>query len=129
MIRTGKPTSCPLGRTPEATGIVPLEPGPFGDGRNLDSEAIIVSGAGDISYWVWAGAPDDHPDQGMIRVITYLADPCVSKSLGTPEPPVTDYFIPKGPLTITKIEGNLVNFSIAGGGSGHFNLVTDQFLP
>jgi hypothetical protein len=65
----------------------------------------------------------------MIRVITYLADPCVSQHLGTPEPPMTDYITPKGPLTITKIEGDLVDFSIAGGGSGRFNLVTDQFLP
>jgi hypothetical protein len=133
-----EPASCPQA-TPKATGVVPLQIdrfsnyiGPFNGGDKLESKAIAIYGG--IYYWIWAGASDDNPDLGMLRVMASFADPCVSHRLGLQDPSglnldYTDYFLANGPLTIIKVEGDILIYSIAGGGSGRFNVVTGQFLP
>jgi hypothetical protein len=78
---------------------------------------------------MWAGAPEDNPNQGLIKVKVLLADPCASSLQGTQAPPMTDYLAPKGPLTFTEIDGEIVGYNIAGGDTGRFNFVTGQFLP
>jgi len=120
--------SCPW-PTLDASNIARFRgAGPSFHGNNLVNVTGATASTGNI-YWVWAGAPDEHPDQGLIRVKVLLADPCASGLLGTQAPPTTDYFAPKGPLTITEVEGDTILYSIAGGGSGRFNFVTGQFLP
>jgi hypothetical protein len=94
----------------------------------ITSEAIVTFGGG--YYNIWVGAPGDNPNQGLIRVLIDSADPCASHRLGTTTPTMrNDYLTPKGPLTVTKVEGAILFYSIAGGGSGRFNFATAQFLP
>ncbi len=127
-----EPASCPHpGPTASYVGPVGPDTGPlpfFASEVNMTSEAILALG-GDY-YSIWLGAPGNNPNQGLIRVLVDSADACASHRLGTTTPTrMTDYSTPKGPLTATKVEGNILLYNIAGGGSGCFNFVTGQFLP
>ncbi len=127
-----EPASCPW-PAPQATYVGPLGPdtGPlpfFTHELNLTSKAVVTVGRD--YYTIWLGASSDYPGQGLIRVLVYAADPCASHRLGTTTPSMmTDYLFPKGPLTVTKVEGSILFLNIEGGGSGRFNFVTGQFLP
>src|SRR5574341_501524 len=126
-----EPASCP--HPGPATYVGPLGPNTgappfFVREVIITSEAIVTFGGN--YYSIWVGAPGDNPDQGLIRVLVDTADPCASHRLGTTTPTVmTDYPAPKGPLTAIKVEGSILFYNIAGGGAGHFNFVTGQFLP
>jgi hypothetical protein len=125
-----EPASCPR-PTPDQLGIVDpksMRMPFFASEVNINSEAVVISGG--VYYYIWFGAPGDYPHQGLIRVLVYSADPCASHRLGTTTPSsMTDYRAPKGPLTVTKVEGAILVYSIAGGGIGRFNVATGQFLP
>jgi hypothetical protein len=127
-----EPPSCPW-PSPQATYVGPMGPDTgappfFSSEVNVNSEAIVT--VGNNYYNIWLGAPGDHPNQGLIRVLVLSADPCASRRLGTAMPSMmTDYLTPKGPLTATKVEGSILFYSIEGGGSGRFNFVTRQFVP
>ncbi len=126
------PVSCPHpGPTAAYAGPVGPSTGPlpfFPTEVNVTSEAILTLGGNYHSIWV--GAPGDHPSQGLIRVLIDSADPCNSRSLGTNTPTMmTDYFAARGPLTATRVEGDILSYNIARGGGGRFNFVTGQFLP
>ncbi len=127
-----EPPSCPwpglqatyVGPVGSDTGPVPF----FASEVDITSKAVLTLGTD--TYTMWLGAPGDHPNQGLIRLLVQSADPCASHRLGTTTPStMTDYSTPKGPLTATKIEGNVLFYNIAGGGSGRFNFVTRQFVP
>lgn len=127
-----EPASCPH-PGPQAAYVGPVGPdtGPlpfFASEVKITSEAVLTLGRD--YYSIWVGAPGDHPNQGLIRVLVDSADPCASHRLGTTTPTVmTDYSTPRGPLTAIKVEGNILFYNIAGGGSGRFNFVTGQFVP
>ncbi len=127
-----EPPSCPW-PSPQATYVGPLGPdtGPlpfFTHELDLTSKAVVTVGRD--YYTMWLGASSDYPGQGLIRVVVYAADPCASHRLGTTTPSMmTDYLTPKGPLTVTKVQGSILFYNIEGGGSGRFNFVTGQFLP
>jgi len=120
------PASCPA--PTQTTGIFPFTFGGFSGGKHLINTATALASNGNY-YMIWAGAPDDAPQEGLLRVNEILGDSCRSYASGTQAPPMADYVTPKGPLTITQIQGDLVVYSIAGGGTGRFNFVTDRFLP
>jgi hypothetical protein len=120
------PASCPA--PTQTTGIFQFRFGPFFGGKYLINSATMLASNGDY-YTVWAGAPDDAPQKGLLRVDRTLGDSCQSYSLGTQAPPMADFITPNGPLTITRIQGDAVVYSIAGGGTGSFNFVTAQFTP
>jgi hypothetical protein len=119
------PESCP-GPTP-VTGITVFRFGPFPDGRNLVNWATAVGSTGDY-YNIWAGAPADSPQKGLLRVKVVFSDSCKSLAEVTPNSSNADYITDKGPLTITKIVGDTVTYDIAGGGTGLFNFVSGEFL-
>lgn len=119
------PASCPA--PTQITGIGPFRFGPFFQ-QSFINVATALASTGDY-YTIWAGAPDDAPQKGLLRVDDILADSCRSYALGTLPPPFVDYVTPQGPLTITQIQGDTIIYSIAGGGTGRFNFVTGQFLP
>ncbi len=127
-----EPLWCPW-PGPQATyvGAVGPDTGPvpfFAGEVHITSKAVLTLG-GDY-YTIWLGAPGDHPNQGLIRVLVQSADPCASHRLGTETPTtMTDYTTPRGPLTAIKVEGGILFYDIAGGGSGRLNFVTGQFLP
>jgi len=66
---------------------------PFGDNRGITRQANTVSPDGYI-YLIWAGAPEDKPDQGLIRVMKIYMDTCVAHRLGILNTDTTraDYF-------------------------------------
>ncbi len=127
-----EPASCPW-PSPQATYVGPVGPdtGPvpfFASEVNITSKAVLTLGRD--YYTIWLGAPGDRPNQGLIRVLTQSVDPCASHRLGTTTPSImTDYLVPTGPLTVTKVEGSILFYNIAGGGGGRFNFVTRQFIP
>lgn len=119
--------SCPS--TPPAVGIlVGNGHGPFASRDTINNQAVVRSNAG-FYYEVWAGAAENHPDQGLIRLIEDDPDYCASSVKGTVFPPMRDFIYPKGPITLTRVEGEILVFSVPGGGTARFNVVTDQFLP
>ncbi len=127
-----KPASCPF-PGPGATYVA--TPGPDTGAPPFDAREFIITtkaiaAFGGNYYTIWVGAPTNEPNQGLIRVLVDSADPCASHRLGTTTPStMTDYTTSKGPLTATKVEGNILFFSTEGGGTGQFNFVTGQFLP
>lgn len=127
-----EPASCPF---PGPGASYVATPGPDTGAPPFDAREFIITtkaiaAFGGNYYTIWTGAPSDTPYQGLIRVITDSADPCASHRLGTTTPStMVDYSAPKGPLTATKVDGAILFYDIAGGGSGRFNFVTGQFLP
>jgi hypothetical protein len=122
-----KPAASCASTNPIQTGIFPFRFGPFFGGRYIVNYASVVSNQG-VHYVVYAGAPDDTPRQGLVRVLSEPLDPCAA-SAGQTGSSVHDYLTVSGPLTLTRINGDTVEFAIAGGGVKRFNFVTDQFLP
>jgi hypothetical protein len=120
------PASCPA--PTQATGIFSFTFGGFSGGKHLINTATVLASNGNY-YMIWAGAPDDAPQEGLLRVNEILGDSCHSYALGTQAPPMADFVTSNGPLTITQLQGDVVIYSISGGGTGRFNFVTDQFLP
>jgi hypothetical protein len=117
------PASC---QGPSITGGIDVaRPDGPPDYRRLVNRAYVLRG--DIYYVIWAGAPYDAPQQGLIRVEQSPVDPCAAVLAGKTTPPAHDFILPKGPLTITQIDGDSVIFSIAGDGTDSFNFVTGQF--
>ena len=120
--------SCPR-PTPSIMGIfIGAGHGPFGGRDIINNQAVVKSSAG-FYYELWVGAPEEHPNQGLIRIVEDDPDPCASSAKGTAFPSMRDFIYPKGPITLTSIEGDIVVLSVPGGGIARFNVVTDQFLP
>ena len=100
---------------------------PFRGGKNLVNQALVLSSEG-AAYGIDAGALENNPRQGILLVERENMDTCANptgtgtfrRSYETP--------LQQGAVTLTKIEGNIVVFSIADGDTGRFNVVTEQFL-
>ncbi len=78
---------------------------------------------------VYTGPPDEMSKRGLLRVVRSPIDPCAAAVAPNSSSSMQDYLYPRGPLTIIQVNGAIVEFSIAGGGTGRFNFVTGQFLP
>ncbi len=94
--------------------------GPFQGGFNLVNEAIVRASTGEY-YQIWAGAPDDSPNKGLIYVIQLQPDFCAAVNRGTPLPALQTFLTPGGPLRLVKIEGDEVVFRRADGSMGRLN--------
>ena len=125
-LAAGKTVSCP--HPPQTTRVVPFKLGPFKGGHYLVNVAIARSNEG-IYYDIWAGAPDDAPQQGLMRVLKEDPDPCMNTFAGKPVSSMKDYLTSLGPLTITQIVGDSVDYILPDGSSGSFNYVTGTFDP
>ncbi|MDE3088788.1 MAG: hypothetical protein KGJ80_05330 [Chloroflexota bacterium] len=121
------PTSCRK-TTPEKTGIDTFRFGPFFGGRSIVNYASVVSSSG-VHYMVYAGAPDDAPHQGLLRVLRDENDPCAATIVGSNSSYLRDYTTPTGPLKVIQIDGDVMVYATPDGGTGRFNVVTGQFLP
>lgn len=117
------PASCP--KTHGTAGIYPYRPDGPSDMRGFLNYAVVTSKS-DVDYLIFAGAPYDSPQQGLIRVSRSYLDPCAAATAGKKDLE-QDYITRKGPLTITSVDGDAVVFSIAGGGTDRFNFVTGAF--
>jgi hypothetical protein len=74
---------------------------------------------------VYAGALGTNPQQGIVIVTRQPDDPCAHGFMGTQTTYDTPY--QKGALTLTAINGDSVSFSLADGGTGQFNYITNTF--
>ncbi len=120
------PSSC-RDTTPAKTGIDTFRFGPFFGGRLIVNYASVISSTG-VHYMIYAGAPDDAPQQGLLRVLRDENDPCAPAILGSNSSYLRDYTTPKGPLKITQIDGDITVYATPDGVTGRFNIVTGQFL-
>lgn len=119
--------SCPL--TPPPVGVFPYDvPGPFFSGDTIENRAVAKSAAG-LYYEIWAGAPGDHPNQGLIRVFNDDPDMCASMAKGKLISQMRDYIAPNGPITLTEIVGDVIGYRLPGGKTGRFNFVTGAYMP
>jgi hypothetical protein len=115
------PTSCPIGSVPNHITL------PDGTIHQSITNVAIIGPTASVpyEYIIYAGALAATPQQGIMVVMRTPEDPCknpTGASYGLYRTPYQ-----KGPLTITKINATSVSFSIADGGTGQFNFVTNQF--
>lgn len=117
------PSSCPMFQQAH-TGIEPWD-GMVVSGYITNMATIFPGAGGHIEYVVYAGALMSNAQQGVLIVFQQPTDPCAH-----PEPTSLTYYdtpYQKGALTLTQINATSVSFSIADGGTGQFNFVTNQF--
>jgi hypothetical protein len=115
------PSSCPIGSIPNQIIL------PDGLVHEDTTNVAIVGPTASVpyKYVIYAGALRENPQQGIMVVMSTPEDPCKNPTGGTQGTYRTPY--QKGALTITKINATSVSFSIADGGTGQFNFVTNQF--
>ena len=120
---TGPTTSCPIGSSPNEI-IMP-------DGhihQYIINVASIGATASDPwEYLISAGALAVNTQQGIMVVERTPEDPCAPQNQG--KFTLITYKTPyqKGALTLTAINGDSVSFSLANGGTGQFNYLTNTF--
>ena len=116
--------SCP--NSPVTSGIsTTLDAG--GLHEHIISNATVAPDGGvPFAYIVFAGSLAANPQQGVIIVRRLDHDPCSPDAKG-----LTTTYYPtqsqQGAVTLTQLDGVVLTFTTAGGGSGHFNVVTDQY--
>ncbi len=124
VIATSLPTACPRD-TPQPTGIYSGDNGGF---HELITNYAVIAPTPTrlIIYVLYAGAYKATPQQGLIIVTQLNSDPCASSAPGFQS---AYYRTPtqQGAVTLTKIVGDTVTFTTAGGGSGTFNFVSGQY--
>lgn len=88
------------------------------------STATVVVGM-DL-YTLDSGALLEDPQQGVIVLVHQANDPCVHPNQGVEE---KVYRTPSrhGTVTLTVVQGPVVQFSTADGTAGSFDVVTRQF--
>ncbi len=111
-----------------ATGIFEFRFGPFFGGRNLVNYASAIASTGD-HYMIYAGAPDDAPGKGLLRVMRDDGSSCGAAAGAADASNMQDYAAPGGPLAITQIAGDTVLARAADGTLVRFNYVSGQFMP
>ena len=114
-------TSCPTGSVPNEITL------PDGTIQQDITNVAIIGPTASVPYvyTIYAGALAAKPQQGIMVVLRRPEDPCKNPGTETLATYKTPY--QKGALTITKINVTSVSFSIADGGTGQFNFVTNQF--
>jgi hypothetical protein len=86
---------------------------------------IAASPSNPLEYVISAGASMVNPQQGLLVVFSQPGDPCAH-----PEPTnqiIYDTPYQRGALTLTAINGDSVSFSLADGGTGQFNYITNTY--
>jgi hypothetical protein len=118
-----QPASCPF--PPIPTGIGPWAP-PVGK-EDIMTNVASIGATAQTPYnsQIYAGALRTNPQQGIVIVTRQPVDPCAQGDLGTQTTYDTPY--QKGALTLTAIKGDSVSFSLADGGTGQFNYITNTF--
>ena len=118
------PASCPRGGA--ATPLILQDP-------KVEQHSIVIAIAsqaqlmvGMESYLLSSGASRDNPQQGVIVVTHYVADPCAHPEQQTETRP---YPAPSqhGAVRITGVQGALVTFSQADGTPGSFDVTTARY--
>ncbi len=119
--------SCP---NPVQTGISPVGEPSFHADATFTTEAQVVSSVGD-PYFIYAGALQSDPQQGVLLVMREDKDPCAVWVGRVPAHGYTRLYLSPtrgGALTLTQIVRDTVAFSVADGSHGSFNYVTEQYL-
>ena len=123
-VTSSSATSCPRG--PMTSGIsTALESG--GLHEHIISNATVAPDGGmPFSYVVLAGSLASNSQQGVIIVRRLDYDPCSPNAKGLT---TTYYPTPsqQGAVTLTQLNGVVLTFKTAAGGSGQFNAVTGQY--
>lgn len=118
------PASCPRGGA--ATPLIVQDP-------KVEQHGIIITIASQAqlmvmseSYALSSGASRDNPQQGVIIVTRYVADPCAH-----PEQQTETRLYPTpaqhGAVRITGVQGSIVTFHQADGTPGTFEVTTAQY--
>ncbi len=121
------PASCP--QPPITTGIGRAWEAPFHADATFTNVAGTISAAGDF-YYIYAGAVYSNPVQGVLIAQVEDGDPCkVSHGQVASHAGLFTYPSPfqRGALTLTRIAGDSVDFSVADGSHSSFNFVTGQY--
>lgn len=78
-----------------------------------------------FSYLIIAGSLKNNAQQGVLVVISQPQDPCAQGPQGQFH--TYDSPFQQGALTLTQINGKVVSFTTAAGGTGQFDYLTGQF--
>jgi hypothetical protein len=135
--RAPKPPNAGKGLPPSSSCTNPVRPGifpagelPFHADGTFTTETEVVSSAGD-PYFIYSGALQSDPQQGLLLVMREDKDPCAVAAGRVPSRAyMRSYLSPfrRGALTLTQIVGDMVAFSVADGSRGSFNYALGQYL-
>jgi len=118
------PASCPRGGSTTPLIVQAPKVEQHGIVIALTSQAYLSVGA--ESYTLSSGSSRDNPQQGVIVVTHFVADPCAH-----PEQQTETRLYPTpaqhGAVTITAVQGAIVTFSQADGTLGTFEVPTTQY--